>query len=109
GRYQRRDLRSRRGRLGRGQREHLDRQIGDGDADLRADHHADSGGAHMSVEASHMVIPISADRTRRGGLRVPNIPRSILLSALTVAMLLAPWTVVTEMGRANELFLPKPQ
>jgi len=63
----------------------------------------------MSVEASHMVIPISADRTRRGGLRVPNIPRSILLSALTVAMLLATWTVVTEMGWANELFLPKPQ
>ena len=63
----------------------------------------------MSVEASHMVIPISADRTRRGSLRVPKIPRSILLSALTVAVLLATWTVVTEMGWANELFLPKPQ
>ncbi|WP_369721711.1 ABC transporter permease [Bradyrhizobium sp. LLZ17] len=63
----------------------------------------------MSVEASHMVIPISADRTRRGSLRLPKIPRSILLSALTVAVLLATWTVVTEMGWANELFLPKPQ
>ena len=63
----------------------------------------------MSVEASHMVIPIFADRTRRGSLRVPKVPRSILLSALTVAMLLATWTVVTEMGWANELFLPKPQ
>ncbi|WP_409192294.1 ABC transporter permease [Bradyrhizobium sp. RDM4] len=63
----------------------------------------------MSVEASHMVIPISADRTGRGSLRFPKIPRSILLSALTVAVLLATWTVVTEMGWANELFLPKPQ
>ncbi|WIW45088.1 ABC transporter permease subunit [Bradyrhizobium sp. 62B] len=63
----------------------------------------------MSVEASPMAIPISADRTRRGNLRLPIVSRSVLLSTLTVAVLLAAWVVVTEMGWANELFLPKPQ
>ena len=63
----------------------------------------------MSVEASPMAIPISADRTRRGNLRLPTVSRSVLLSTLTVAVLLAAWVVVTEMGWANELFLPKPQ
>ena len=65
----------------------------------------------MSVEASPMAIPISADRTRRGHLRrrLPKISRSFLLSSLTVALLLATWTLVTDMGWANELFLPKPQ
>jgi taurine transport system permease protein len=65
----------------------------------------------MSIEASPMVIPISADRTRRGTLRLrlPKVSRSVLLSTLTIALLLATWTVVTEMGWANELFLPKPQ
>ena len=63
----------------------------------------------MSVEASPMAIPVTADRTRRGGLRLPKISRSFLLSTLTVALLLAAWAVVTEMGWANELFLPKPQ
>ena len=56
-----------------------------------------------------MAIPISADRTRRGNLRLPTVSRSVLLSTLTVAVLLAAWVVVTEMGWANELFLPKPQ
>ena len=63
----------------------------------------------MSVEASPMAIPISADRTRWGNLRLPTVSRSVLLSTLTVAVLLAAWVVVTEMGWANELFLPKPQ
>ena len=65
----------------------------------------------MSVEASPMAIPISADRTRRGTLRLrlPKVSRSVLLSTLTIAVLLATWAVVTEMGWANELFLPKPQ
>jgi taurine transport system permease protein len=63
----------------------------------------------MSVEASPMAIPIPADRTRRSTLRLPKVSRSVLLSTLTVAMLLAAWAVVTEMGWANELFLPKPQ
>jgi taurine transport system permease protein len=63
----------------------------------------------MSVEASPMAVPISADRTRRSSLRLPKVSRSVLLSTLTVAVLLAAWAVVTEMGWANELFLPKPQ
>ncbi|MGY4349431.1 ABC-type nitrate/sulfonate/bicarbonate transport system permease component [Bradyrhizobium sp. GM7.3] len=65
----------------------------------------------MSVEATHMTIPISPDRTRRGSfrLRLPKVSRSVLLSTLTVAVLLAGWAIVTEMGWANELFLPKPQ
>jgi len=65
----------------------------------------------MSVEASPMAVPLSTDRTRRGHIRVrlPKVSRSFLLSSLTVAMLLAAWAVVTEMGWANELFLPKPQ
>ena len=65
----------------------------------------------MSVEASPMAIPISADRTRQGTLRLrlPKVSRSVLLSTLTIAVLLATWAVVTEMGWANELFLPKPQ
>lgn len=63
----------------------------------------------MSVEAGPMAIPISADRTRRGSLRLPTVSRSVLLSTFTVALLLAAWVIVTEMGWANELFLPKPQ
>jgi len=65
----------------------------------------------MSVEATHMTIPISPDRTRRGSLRLrlPKVSRSVLLSTLTVAVLLAGWAIVTERGWANELFLPKPQ
>jgi taurine transport system permease protein len=63
----------------------------------------------MSAEASPMALPIPADRTRRGSLRLPKVSRSMLLSTLTVAMLLAAWAIVTEMGWANELFLPKPQ
>lgn len=63
----------------------------------------------MSVEASPMAIPISADRTRRRSLQLPKVSRSVLLSTLTVAVLLAAWAIVTEMGWANELFLPKPQ
>lgn len=45
----------------------------------------------MSVEATHMTIPISPDRTRRGSfrLRLPKVSRSVLLSTLTVAVLLA--------------------
>lgn len=56
-----------------------------------------------------MAISISADRTRRSTLRLPKVSRSLLLSTLTVAVLLATWAIVTEMGWANELFLPKPQ
>ena len=65
----------------------------------------------MSVEASPMAVPLSDDRTRRNTvrLRLPQVSRSVLLSTLTIAVLLATWAIVTEMGWANELFLPKPQ
>jgi taurine transport system permease protein len=65
----------------------------------------------MSVEASPIDVPISTDRTRRGHLklRLPRVSRSFLLSSFTVALLLAAWALVTDMGWANELFLPKPQ
>lgn len=42
-------------------------------------------------------------------LRMPKISRSFLLSSLSIAILLGAWMLVTEMGWANELFLPKPQ
>lgn len=63
----------------------------------------------MSVEASPMAVPIDPGRASHIRFRIPAIPRSFLLSSLTVAMLLAVWVVVTQMGWANELFLPKPQ
>jgi hypothetical protein len=52
----------------------------------------------MRVEATHMTIPISPDRTRRGSLRLrlPKVSRSVLLSTLTVAVLLAGWAVDNE-------------
>jgi taurine transport system permease protein len=64
----------------------------------------------MSAEAS----PIAAPLTQRAGVnavkvRLPRLSRSFLLSSLSVAILLAAWLLVTEMGWANELFLPKPQ
>ena len=42
-------------------------------------------------------------------LRMPKVSRSFLLSSLSIAILLGAWMLVTEMGWANELFLPKPQ
>lgn len=64
----------------------------------------------MSAEAS----PIAAPLTQRADVnavkvRLPRLSRSFLLSSLSVAILLAAWLLVTEMGWANELFLPKPQ
>lgn len=64
----------------------------------------------MSAEAS----PIAAPLAQRAGVnamkvRLPRLSRSFLLSSLSVAILLAAWLLVTEMGWANELFLPKPQ
>lgn len=63
----------------------------------------------MSIEASPMAVPLSPGRASSVRLRLPAISRSFLLSSLTVAMLLAAWAVATQMGWANELFLPKPQ
>jgi taurine transport system permease protein len=64
----------------------------------------------MSAEAS----PIAAPLAQRAGVnamkvRLPRLSRTFLLSSLSVAILLAAWLLVTEMGWANELFLPKPQ
>jgi taurine transport system permease protein len=61
----------------------------------------------MSAEVADMGISIGARRKTR--LRLPRPPRSLLLSCLTVVLVLAAWVLVTEMGWANELFLPKPQ
>jgi len=61
----------------------------------------------MSAEVADMGISIGVRRKTR--LRLPRPPRSLLLSCLTVVLVLASWVLVTEMGWANELFLPKPQ
>jgi taurine transport system permease protein len=61
----------------------------------------------MSAEVADMGISIGVRRKTR--LRLPRPPRSLLLSCLTVVLVLAAWVLVTEMGWANELFLPKPQ
>jgi taurine transport system permease protein len=60
----------------------------------------------MSAEVANMGISIGVRRKTR--LRLPRPPRSLLLSCLTVVLVLAAWVLVTEMGWANELFLPKP-
>ena len=64
----------------------------------------------MSGDAAHMTVPIgpTANRSLRP-MRMPKISRSFLLSSLSIAILLGAWMLVTEMGWANELFLPKPQ
>jgi taurine transport system permease protein len=64
----------------------------------------------MSAEASPIAAPL-AQRTGANAVkfRLPRLSRSFLLSSLSVAILLACWLLVTEMGWANELFLPKPQ
>lgn len=61
----------------------------------------------MSAEVADIPMPVGARRKTR--LKLPRPPRSLLLSSLTVVLVLAAWVLVTEMGWANELFLPKPQ
>lgn len=61
----------------------------------------------MSAEVADTAIPIAARRKTRP--KLPRPSRSLLLSFLTVLLVLAAWVLVTEMGWANELFLPKPQ
>jgi taurine transport system permease protein len=64
----------------------------------------------MIADASQMVVPMTqtvSDNAMK--IRMPRFSRSFLLSSLTVAILLSAWVLVTEMGWANELFLPKPQ
>jgi taurine transport system permease protein len=57
-----------------------------------------------------MIMPL-ARRVGESAMkrRLPRLSRSFLLSSLSVALLLGTWLLVTEMGWANELFLPKPQ
>lgn len=59
------------------------------------------------AEVADMAIAVGPRRKTR--LKLPRPPRSLLLSSLTVVLVLAAWVLVTEMGWANELFLPKPQ
>ena len=64
----------------------------------------------MSGDGGQMTVPITPSVS--GSLRpirMPKISRSFLLSSLSIAILLGAWVLVTEMGWANELFLPKPQ
>jgi taurine transport system permease protein len=64
----------------------------------------------MSADTADVVAP--GMRTIEYGVRIVRIPRpsrSFLLSLLSVAALFAAWLLITEMGWANELFLPKPQ
>jgi taurine transport system permease protein len=64
----------------------------------------------MSGDGGQMTVPMTLIVS--GSLRpirMPKISRSFLLSSLSIAILLGAWVLVTEMGWANELFLPKPQ
>jgi taurine transport system permease protein len=63
------------------------------------------------VSADGGLIAAPAEPARDSGLRLkmPRPSRSFLLSSLSVATLLAAWVLVTHMGWANELFLPKPE
>ncbi|HEY0912800.1 MAG TPA: ABC transporter permease [Bradyrhizobium sp.] len=64
----------------------------------------------MSGDGGQMVVPMKLHANRSPQpIRLPKISRSFLLSSLSIAMLLGAWVLVTEMGWANELFLPKPQ
>jgi taurine transport system permease protein len=57
-----------------------------------------------------MIVPLARKVSENAmKLRLPRFSRSFLLSSLSVALLLGAWLLVTEMGWANELFLPKPQ
>jgi taurine transport system permease protein len=64
----------------------------------------------MSGDNGQIAVPMTP--TLNGNLRpirMPKISRSFLLSSLSIVILLGAWMLVTEMGWANELFLPKPQ
>jgi taurine transport system permease protein len=64
----------------------------------------------MSGDNGQIAVPMAP--TVNGNLRpirMPKISRSFLLSSLSIVILLGAWMLATEMGWANELFLPKPQ
>jgi len=57
----------------------------------------------MSGEARFAAVDGSKQERR------PWLSRPLLLSTLTLVILFCAWVLVTELGLANELFLPKPQ
>ena len=64
----------------------------------------------MSGDGGQMAVPMTPTvRIGPRPLRMPMISRSFLLSSLSIAIQLGVWILVTEIGWANELFLPKPQ
>jgi taurine transport system permease protein len=64
----------------------------------------------MSGDGGQIAVPMTPSESGNlRPLRMPKISRSFLLSSLSIAILLGAWMLVTEMGWANELFLPKPQ
>jgi taurine transport system permease protein len=64
----------------------------------------------MSAEIADLVAPrMQPAREAARRVRMPRPSRSFLLSLLSVIILLGAWFLVTQMGWANELFLPKPQ
>lgn len=63
----------------------------------------------MRADAGWIATPAEPARDSGLRLKMPLPSRSFLLSSLSVAALLAAWVLVTHMGWANELFLPKPE
>ena len=63
----------------------------------------------MSADGGLIAAPAEPARDSGLRLKMPQPSRSFLLSSLSVATLLAAWVLVTHMGWANELFLPKPE
>jgi len=63
----------------------------------------------MSADGGLIAAPAEPARDSGLRLKMPRPSRSFLLSSLSVATLLAAWVLVTHMGWANELFLPKPE
>lgn len=59
------------------------------------------------AQANVNAVQSAGDAARRE--QKPWVSRAILLSSLSIAVLFGTWVLVTEMGWANELFLPKPQ
>jgi taurine transport system permease protein len=64
----------------------------------------------MSGDNGQIAVPMTPTvNASLRPIRIPKISRSFLLSSLSIVILLGAWMLVTEMGWANELFLPKPQ
>jgi taurine transport system permease protein len=63
----------------------------------------------MSIGTGMAVVGRETSSDNGLKLRMPLMSRSFVLSSLSVLSLLAVWLLVTQMGWANELFLPKPQ